>query len=101
MTIRAHASTARSKHCASVATKGRVMMTDSNLYMTLAAAGLAAIAMLAYTGLPGWPGRLPLRQEEHAARHEAEGHRTLPNASPHIDIAAHKNSIPTPQANKN
>src|SRR3546814_5065390 len=84
-TIRAHASTARSKHCASVATKGRVMMTDSNLYMTLAAAGLAAIAMLAYTGLTGWRGWLQLKHEELAARHEAEGDRTLPNASARID----------------
>src|SRR3546814_17042661 len=69
------------------------MMTDSNLYMTLAAAGLAAIAMLAYTGLTGWRGWLQLKHEELAARHEAEGDWTLPNASARIEIADLKERI--------
>ncbi|RIA45636.1 hypothetical protein DFR49_0159 [Hephaestia caeni] len=69
------------------------MMTDSILYMTLASAGLAAIAMLAYTGLTGWRGWLQLKHEELAARHEAEGDRTLPNASARIEIADLKERI--------
>src|SRR3546814_12523574 len=74
------------------------MMTDSNLYMTLAAAGLAAIAMLAYTGLTGWRGWLQLKHEELAARHEAEGDRTLPHASARLEIADLTERIPKPDA---
>lgn len=69
------------------------MMTDSILYMTLAGAGLAAIAMLAYAGLTGWRGWLDLKHEELAVRHEADGDRALPNASARIEIADLKERI--------
>ena len=68
-------------------------MSDSNLYMTLAAAGLAAIAMLSYAALTGWRGWLQLKHEELASRHDAESDRTLPNASARIEIADLKERI--------
>ena len=68
-------------------------MTDSNLYMTLAAAGLAAIAMLTFAGLTGWRGWLQLKHEELANRHEVESDRALPNASARIEIADLKERI--------
>ena len=68
-------------------------MTDSTLYMTLAGAGLFALAMLIQAGLSGWRGWLQLKHEELAARKEADEGRGVPNASARIEIADLKERI--------
>lgn len=40
------------------------MMTDPAFYLTVAVAGLAAIAMLTSAGLSGWRGWLSLKRHE-------------------------------------
>jgi hypothetical protein len=68
-------------------------MTDSTLYMTLAGAGLFALAMLTQAGLSGWRGWLQLKHEELETRKDAESDRGLPNASARIEIADLKERI--------
>lgn len=40
------------------------MITDTNLYITVATSGLAGLAMVTAAGLSGWRGWLQLKHEE-------------------------------------
>lgn len=73
------------------------MMTDPNLYFTMAGAGLAGLGMVCMAGLAGWRGWLTLKEREINvyADHSGHGHEgpTLPNASARIEIADLKERI--------
>lgn len=60
-------------------------MIDMTLYVTLAIAALAGLAMVTYAALAGWRGWLALKQQELHARGDAGP--ALPNASARIEIA--------------
>lgn len=68
-------------------------MSDMNFYVTLAATGLAALAMLTMAGLTGWRGWLALKHQELGLH----GERSMPvangNASARIEIADLKERI--------
>jgi hypothetical protein len=73
------------------------MMTDPNLYFTMAGAGLAGLGMICMASLAGWRGWLALKEREinAYADHAGHGHEgpTLPNASARIEIADLKERI--------
>ena len=71
------------------------MMTDPNLYLTMAGAGLAGLGMVCMAALAGWRGWLALKEREiHAyADHASHDGPTLPNASARIEIADLKERI--------
>ena len=71
------------------------MMTDPNLYFTMAGAGLAGLGMICMASLAGWRGWLALKEREINAYADHGGHDgpTLPNASARIEIADLKDRI--------
>jgi len=71
------------------------MMTDPNLYLTMAGAGLAGLGMVCMAALAGWRGWLALKEREISAYANHSGHEgpTLPNASARIEIADLKERI--------
>ena len=72
-------------------------MTDPNLYLTMAAAGLAGLAMLTVAALTGWRGWLQLKAQQLQAAADVPENRfmtqTMPNASARIEIADLKERI--------
>ena len=67
-------------------------MNDPTLYLTVAVAGLAGVAMLSVAMLTGWRGWLQLKQ--HELDHRGPGHESsMPNASQRIEIADLKERI--------
>ena len=69
------------------------MMQDPIFYVTMAAAGLAAIAMLTGAALAGWRGWLTLKQRELAAHGDAHAAPATANAGARIEIADLKERI--------
>jgi thioredoxin reductase len=71
------------------------MMTDPNLYLTMAGAGLAGLGMVCMAALAGWRGWLALKEREIGAYvdHASHDGPTLPNASARIEIADLKERI--------
>ena len=72
-------------------------MSNPDLYLTMAAAGLAGLGMLCMATLAGWRGWLALKERElttyatsHGGDHEGP---VLPNASARIEIADLKERI--------
>lgn len=68
-------------------------MTDPNLYLTIATAGLAGLGMITVAGLSGWRGWLALKSEELAATRDHRVDAPAPNASARIEIADLKERI--------
>jgi hypothetical protein len=67
---------------------------DPNLYLTLAASGLAGLAMVTAAGLSGWRGWLAFKRQELQDRHQAEPSvSTGPSASSRIEVADLKERI--------
>lgn len=64
-------------------------MSDPNLYVTLAASGLAGLGMLVYATLSGFRGWLALKQQELGRIAAPE----LPSAGARIEIADLKERI--------
>lgn len=72
------------------------MTNDPNLYLTLAASGLAGLGMLTAAGLAGWRGWLALKHQELTTRHAANVAATepaVPSAASRIEIADLKERI--------
>lgn len=71
------------------------MMTDPNLYFTMAGAGLAGLGMVCMASLAGWRGWLALKEREinAYADHSSHDGPALPNASARIEIADLKERI--------
>ena len=74
------------------------MMTDPNLYLTVAGSGLAGLGMICMAALAGWRGWLTLKERELSAYTNGHGHGdndrpALPNASARIEIADLKERI--------
>jgi hypothetical protein len=67
-----------------------IIMDNPLLYLTVSLSGLAAIAILAITGLRGFTGWLDLRRAEMALR---EGNAPVPSATNRIEIADLKERI--------
>jgi hypothetical protein len=65
-------------------------MTDVNLYVTLAASGLAGLGMVVTAGLSGWRGWLQLKARELEARAPRPGE---PGAGARIELADLKERI--------
>ncbi|MEN3749736.1 hypothetical protein TPR58_21360 [Sphingomonas sp. HF-S3] len=64
------------------------MTTDANLYMTLAASGLAGLGMITAAGLSGWRSWLSLKRDELHERHAADASASgAPSAGSRIEIA--------------
>ena len=59
-------------------------MADPAFWMTMAAAGLIALAILSYAALKGWNGWLALRHAELDRRHAAT---TPPSPAARIEMA--------------
>ena len=71
-------------------------MIDPNLYITLALASLAGLAMVVAGGLAGWRGWLSLRRMELEQMHDGGHHATMPVAvstGSRIEIADLKERI--------
>ena len=72
-------------------------MTDPNLYMTMATAALAGLAMLTFAVLTGWRGWLQLKAQELQASGDLALDRNVsqgaPSASARIEIADLKERI--------
>jgi len=72
------------------------MITNPDLYLTMAGAGLAGLGMVCMAALAGWRGWLALKEREistyadHATAHDGPA---LPNASARIEIADLKERI--------
>ncbi|MBA3836980.1 MAG: hypothetical protein H2054_11000 [Sphingomonas sp.] len=62
-------------------------MTDPTLYVTLAAASLAGLAMVTFATLAGWRGWLALKQKELAQQGDHGPAPALPSASARIEMA--------------
>jgi hypothetical protein len=71
------------------------VMTDPNLYFTMAGASLAGLGMVCLAALAGWRGWLSLKERELStfADHGHTDGPTLPNASARIEIADLKERI--------
>ncbi len=72
------------------------IMTDPNLYLTTAAAGLAGLGMICLAALAGWRGWLALKAQElstFGAHSPTSEGPNLPNASARIEIADLKERI--------
>ncbi len=67
-------------------------MDDPTLYLTMAIAGLAGLAMLSVAVLTGWRGWLSLKQLEFD-RHREANEPMVPNATARIEIADLKERI--------
>ena len=71
-------------------------MTDPNLYITVAASGLAGLAMVTAASLAGWRGWLALKHQELLERHAAEaaaGAAGGPSITSRIEVADLKERI--------
>ena len=68
-------------------------MTDPNLYVTMATAALAGIAMLTFAALAGWRGWLQLKAQELHATADLPPAQAMPSASARIEIADLKERI--------
>ena len=69
-------------------------MTDPNLYITMATAALAGLAMLTFAALTGWRGWLQFKSQElHAASDLPSAQQGVPSASARIEIADLKERI--------
>ena len=69
-------------------------MTDANFYVTMAAAGLGATAMITAAGLTGFRGWLSLKHHELASfDHAGEAQVSAPSAGARIEIADLKERI--------
>ena len=66
-------------------------MTDPNVYITLALASLAGLAMLTWATLSGWRGWLQLKHQELA--HGGDAVAAVPTAGARIEIADLKERI--------
>lgn len=63
-------------------------MTDPNLYITVASAGLAGLGMVTAASLAGWRGWLQLKREQlEARREEREPAVPVGSAGNRIEIA--------------
>jgi len=71
------------------------VMTDPNLYFTMAGASLAGLGMVCMAALAGWRGWLALKERELNAfgEHAPADGPSLPNASARIEIADLKERI--------
>ena len=67
-------------------------MTDTNLYIVLATAGLAGLAMIVTAGLAGWRGWLQLKSREFDRVHDMP-YGAAPSASSRIEMADLKEGI--------
>ena len=67
-------------------------MTDPNLYLTIAAAGLAGLAMLTTAALSGWRGWLALKEQQ-LTHHREPTQPAMPSAGARIEIADLKERI--------
>lgn len=65
---------------------------DPTLYITLAAASLAGLAMVTFAALAGWRGWLSLKQQE-LVRADGQHMPQMPSASTRIEIADLKERI--------
>lgn len=68
-------------------------MTDPMLYVTLASAGLAGLAMVTWAGLAGWRGWLQLKQQELVRLGHPAPELAAPSASARIELADLKERI--------
>ena len=68
------------------------MIADPNLYLTLAASGLAGLAMLTAAGLSGWRSWISLKERE-LVREPAGFEAPQPSAGSRIEIADLKERI--------
>ena len=68
-------------------------MTDPNLYLTMASAALAGLAMLTFAALTGWRGWLQLKAQELHVHGDLPLQQSVPNASARIEIADLKERI--------
>ena len=69
------------------------MTNEINLYITLAASGLAGLAMLTAAGLSGWRGWLQLKHEELVGRGGHDAPAPTTSAASRIEIADLKERI--------
>ena len=76
------------------------MLTDPNIYLTMAGSGLAGLGMICMAALAGWRGWLTLKERELSAYTHSHSHGggehdapSLPNASARIEIADLKERI--------
>lgn len=72
------------------------MTADPNLYLTLAASGLAGLGIVTAAGLAGFRGWLALKQQELTRYGQPAGgpaEPSLPNAASRIEIADLKERI--------
>lgn len=67
-------------------------MIDANFYLTMAAAGLAALGMMTVAGLAGWRGWLELKRQELLGRGGSDA-PALPSTAARIEIADLKERI--------
>ncbi len=67
-------------------------MTDPNLYITVASAGLAGLGMVTVAGLSGWRGWLNYKAQELAAARD-DRPAPAPTANTRIEIADMKERI--------
>lgn len=67
-------------------------MQDPTFYVTMAAAGLAGLAMLTGAALTGWRGWLAFKQQELTAG-DPHAALTMPSAGTRIEIADLKERI--------
>ncbi|MET4896942.1 hypothetical protein RN629_07170 [Sphingomonadaceae bacterium jetA1] len=67
-------------------------MTDTNLYIVLATAGLAGLAMILTAGLAGWRGWLQLKSREFDRAHEMP-YPAASSAASRIEMADLKERI--------
>ena len=72
------------------------MTNDLNLYLTLAASGLAGLGMVTAAGLSGWRGWLSLKRhelEDSQSGRSAEVSGAVPSAASRIEMADLKERI--------
>lgn len=70
------------------------MTNDPNLYITLAASGLAGLGMITAAGLSGWRGWLALKTRELAERHADQPNPAgVASAASRIEVADLKERI--------
>lgn len=67
-------------------------MSDPTFYLSMAAAGLAGLAMLIYAALNGWRGWLQLKHEQLGLDRQGQA-PAPPSASARIEIADLKERI--------
>jgi hypothetical protein len=67
--------------------------SEINLYITVAIAGLAGLAMVTAAGLSGWRGWLQLKHEQLAGHHHAEAAVAPTSAAARIEMADLKERI--------